>query len=179
MTAPLPPEVPVRRVVGTDINDNGVGINGVLTFTAQPAELIARTAKTSIFTQPKTVPVTAGAFTADLIAWDGATVDAGLGGKPWAYQVIRSWQPRNPFYIVVPKGPLGTTADPTLDISGLIVPSPPASVAIVAGPAGPASTVPGPASTVPGPTGPASTVAGPPGPASVAYDTDGVPYLTV
>ncbi len=169
MTAPLPPEVPVRRVVGTDINDNGVGINGVLTFTAQPAELIARTAKTSIFTQPKVLNVTGGAFTVDLIAYDGATVDAGLGGKPWAYQVIRSWQPRNPFYIVVPKGPLGTTADPVLDISGLIVPSPPAGVAIVVGPPGPASTVPGPASTVPGP----------PGPASVAYDTDGVPYLLV
>jgi len=56
-----------------------------------------------------------------------------------------------------------------LDISSLIVPSPPAGVAIVAGPPGPASTVPGPASTVPGP----------PGPASVAYDTDGVPYLLV
>ncbi len=169
MTAPLPTEVPVRRVVGTDINDNGVGINGVLTFTAQPAELIARTAKTSIFTQPKVLNVTSGAFTVDLIAYDGATVDAGLGGKPWAYQVIRSWQPRNPFYIIVNKGPLGTTADPVLDISSLIVPSPPASVAIVAGPPGPASTVPGPASTVPGP----------PGPASVAYDTDGVPYLLI
>jgi len=152
MTAPLPPEVPVRRVVGTDINDNGVGINGVLTFTAQPAELIARTAKTSIFTQPKVLNVTGGAFTVDLIAYDGPTVDAGLGGKPWAYQVIRSWQPRNPFYIVVPKGPLGTTADAPLDISTLIVPSPPAGVAIVAGP---------------------------PGPASVAYDTDGVPYLLI
>jgi len=169
VTAPLPPEVPVRRVVGTDINDNGVGINGVLTFTAQPPELIARTAKTSIFTQPKVLNVTSGAFTVDLIAYDGPTVDAGLGGQPWAYQVVRSWQPRNPFYIVVPKGPLGTTADPPLDISGLIVPSPPAGVAIVAGPAGPASTVPGPASTVPGP----------PGPASVAYDTDGVPYLLI
>ncbi len=169
MTAPLPPEVPVRRVVGTDINDNGVGINGVLTFIAQPAELIARTAKTSIFTQPKVLNVTGGAFSVDLIAYDGPTVDAGLGGKPWAYKVERSWQPRNPFYIVVPKGPLGTTADPVLDISSLIVPSPPASVAIVVGPPGPASTVPGPASTVPGP----------PGPASVAYDTDGVPYLLI
>jgi len=159
MTAPLPTEVPVRRVVGTDINDNGVGINGVLTFTAQPAELIARTAKTSIFTQPKVLNVTNGAFTVDLIAYDGPTVDAGLGGKPWAYEVIRSWQPRNPFYIVVPKGLLGTTADPVLDISSLIVPSPPASVAIVVGPPGPASTVPGPA--------------------SVAYDTDGVPYLLI
>jgi len=155
MTAPLPlpVEVPVRRVVGTDINDNGIGIIGTLTFTAQPAELIARTAKTSIFTQPKTVPVTAGAFTADLIAYDGPTVDAGLAGAPWAYQVIRSWQPRNPFYIVVSKGPLGTTADPSLDISSLIVPSPPAGVAIVKGDKGDS------------------------GPASVAYDTNGVPYL--
>ncbi len=152
MTAPLPPEVPVRRVAGTDINDNGVGIIGAITFTAQPSELIARTAKKSIFTQPKVLNVTNGAFTVDLIAYDGATVDAGLAGAPWAYQVIRSWQPRNPFYIVVPKGPLGTTADPSLDISSLIVPSPPAGVAIVAGP---------------------------PGPASVAYDTDGVPYLLI
>lgn len=138
----LPAEIALRQVTGHDLWDSGVGVDGIITFTAVPRQLIARTSKDIIWTRPVSVAVTAGAFTVTdgLIAWDGATTDAGQGVPPtqaWAYLVSLSWDIRNPFYIVVPKGILGTIADTPLDIADCVVPQMPGGVAIMVGPPGP------------------------------------------
>lgn len=57
MTTPLPTEVAVRLVVGTEMLSGGTLVNGVITFIPQPREVIARTAKTGIMMQPVAVTV--------------------------------------------------------------------------------------------------------------------------
>jgi len=131
------------------------------------------------------VPVTAGYFThtAGLICWDGATTDAGQGvppSEPWAYEVSLSWDISHPFYIVVPKGILGTTADTPLDIADCIVPQMPGGVAIVAGPPGPGNATDADVAVIA--TGPGATKtaidANINGKISTQHTADNATYLT-